>query len=76
MAVTEYDEEPKQALFNAGTYGSISKITWLPSKGADRAMLEVTFTDLPHDAAKRLKKLKQKAHMETWDISTKNLRIK
>lgn len=76
LAVTEYDEEPKQAVFNVGTYGSIPKITWLPTKSVDSARLDVTFMDLPSEAAKRLKRLKQKTFREIWEIDSTSLRIK
>ncbi len=76
LAVSEYDEDPKQAVFNPGTYGSIAQVMWLPTKTADSAKLEVSFSELPPEAAQRLKNARRKTYKEVWEINSKNMLIK
>lgn len=47
LAVSEYDEQPRQSVFYLGAVGEISKINWHKNDKVDQATLSIRVTNYP-----------------------------
>ncbi|OGQ89294.1 MAG: hypothetical protein A2289_02050 [Deltaproteobacteria bacterium RIFOXYA12_FULL_58_15] len=50
LAVSEYDEQPRQSVFHLGVVGEIPVLTWISVSEPDRATLRMTVTNFPQAA--------------------------
>lgn len=73
LAVSEYDEEPEQAVFALGTLGEISEIHWRATTAPDTAVIDLTALRFPAEAIKMNKKLAQSKSAFEINVSARKL---
>ncbi len=50
LAVSEYDEDPRQSVFHLGVVGEVSEVTWMKSVRPDAASIRLRVANYPRAA--------------------------
>lgn len=75
LAVSEYDEQPRQTVYHLGVVGEISKIDWRESTNEDEETLQIRITNYPVTVIKQSPKLDIKSKDYLLRISTELIEV-
>jgi hypothetical protein len=75
MAVSEFDENPKQAVFDLGEVGDIVNISWEDSKESNKAVLNFTSYNYPVFLLETHAELKKKMIEQSLNVSVDSILI-
>ncbi len=68
LAVSEFDEQPRQSVFHLGVVGEIVDIAWQALSEPDRATLQLKVLNYPADVLERNQKLQRTARAYSLKI--------
>lgn len=75
LAVSEYDEQPRQSVFHLGVLGEINQIRWIIDDNLDQATLSIRVTNYPITTLELDSRLKPGSKDYLLHIGTQAIRI-